>query len=68
MKTRYRVTTIDTLIQLQKVLLNKVQQFGLKYYDDILERIPREEIDNYNTIFKKHIPKSAKYEIVASYR
>jgi len=62
------IITIDSLKKQQTEVLNKVQQVGLKYYDDILERIPREEIDNYNRVFKTAVPKTAKYEIVGSYR
>ena len=66
------ITTIAQLRQRQDELLNDVQKAGLKYYEDILERIPRSEIDEYNTIFKTTFDKFAtpesKYEIVGSYR
>jgi len=62
------IDSLDLLKQRQSEVLNKVQQIGLKYYEDILERIPRAEIDEYNTIFKAAVPSSAKYEIVGSYR
>jgi NAD-dependent DNA ligase/DNA polymerase/3'-5' exonuclease PolX len=62
------VTSIAELRKRQDELLNKVQKAGLKYYEDILERIPRSEIDIYNEIFKSDVPSTAKYEIVGSYR
>ena len=51
-------------------LLNDVQKVGLRYYEDILERIPRSEIEEYKTYFEKAFPKEAnsKIEIVGSYR
>jgi NAD-dependent DNA ligase len=61
--------------------LNETQQTGLKYYEDILEKIPREEIDQYNQQFSKTFSQTKtdnnntgnnkpqpKYEIVGSYR
>jgi NAD-dependent DNA ligase len=65
------ITTIEALRE-NKQLLNEVQQVGLKYYDDILEKIPRSEIDDYKVVFdeamvESNIPDS-KYEIVGSYR
>lgn len=66
------ITTIAVLREQQDEVLNDVQKKGLKYYDDILKRIPRKEIDNYNKIFSKMFKKIADdkshYEIVGSYR
>ena len=62
------ITTIDQLRSNQNQLLNETQKVGLKYYEDILKRIPRSEIENYNTLFKSIFLKNASYEIVGSYR
>lgn len=68
------VTSIEDLRARQDELLNESQKAGLKYYDDILKRIPRAEIDEYNAIFKRVFEKvtkdstDSKYEIVGSYR
>ena len=65
------ITTIDQLRANQTILLNDTQIVGLKYYEDILKRIPRSEIECYNTLFKnifKEQIKNASYEIVGSYR
>lgn len=68
------ITSIEDLRTKQEELLNESQKAGLKYYDDILKRIPRSEIDEYNKIFKRVFEKVTKdstdsrYEIVGSYR
>ena len=66
------ITTIEQLRENQNDVLNDVQKVGLKYFEDILERIPRSEIDDYNKIFEKAFKKVAdensQYEIVGSYR
>jgi NAD-dependent DNA ligase len=66
------ITTIEQLREKQDEVLNDVQKIGLKYFEDILERIPRSEIDDYNKIFEKNFKKVAdeksQYEIVGSYR
>ncbi len=51
-------------------LLNDIQKVGLKYHYDIIKRIPRAEIEEYNEIFESLFPivNGAKYEIVGSYR
>jgi len=49
-----------------KDLLNDKQNIGLNYYEDILKRIPRKEIDAYNVLFQKYY--GANMEIVGSYR
>jgi NAD-dependent DNA ligase/predicted flap endonuclease-1-like 5' DNA nuclease len=67
------ITTIEGLRE-NKQFLNDVQKIGLLYYEDILEKIPRSEIDEYKLLFddvmsdiNKNI-KGSKYEIVGSYR
>ena len=66
------ITSIAQLRENQQ-LLNDVQKVGLKYYEDILKRIPRSEIEEYKTKFEKAMPsvnngEDAKMEIVGSYR
>jgi len=65
------VKSITELEKRKDELLNDKQRIGLKYYNDILQRIPREEIVD----FEKHIADSfpdndpdGRYEIVGSYR
>ena len=67
------VKTLAQLRDRQAELLNETQRAGLKYYEDILERIPRSEIDEYNTLFEREFRQVTKkpedqYEIVGSYR
>jgi NAD-dependent DNA ligase len=66
------ITSIAQLREKQNELLNDVQKAGLKYYEDILERIPRSEIDCYANIFESAFNKvkesGSHYEIVGSYR
>ena len=71
------IASIAELRAKQNDVLNDVQKAGLKYYEDILERIPRSEIDEYSVIFNRVFqeiiqgkPESEKnaFEIVGSYR
>ena len=72
------VTTIEALRANQDTLLNETQKVGLKYYEDILKRIPRSEIEEYKSLFTTEFLKAqqvqqaqaeeAKFEIVGSYR
>jgi len=68
------VKTIEELRERQNELLNDIQKVGLKYHDDIQQRIPRQEIEEYYRIFKSIFEKiskgssEAKFEIVGSYR
>ena len=70
------VTTIEALRANQDELLNETQKVGLKYYEDILKRIPRSEIEEYKSLFTREFLKAqakeegeeAKFEIVGSYR
>jgi DNA polymerase/3'-5' exonuclease PolX len=69
------ITDISMLRSNQNSVLNNVQKVGLKYYEDILERIPRSEIDQYlfimNEVFcglVKENDVESKFEVVGSYR
>ena len=65
------ITTMEQLELRKTEVLNDKQLVGLKYYNDILQRIPRSEIKEYEKIFKSAFPKSvecSRFEIVGSYR
>jgi DNA ligase (NAD+) len=66
------ITTIEQLRSRQNEVLNDIQKIGLQYYNDIQQRIPRSEIEEYERIFNKTFDKvksnDAKFEIVGSYR
>ncbi len=66
------INTIE-LLRENKDLLNDIQLVGLEHYEDVLKRIPRSEIDEYNKIFTNTFnplvtSSNDKYEIVGSYR
>jgi NAD-dependent DNA ligase/DNA polymerase/3'-5' exonuclease PolX len=63
------ITSIDQLRQKQH-MLNDIQKVGLQYYEDVLKKVPRTEIEEYKSVFEKALPKKsdAKMEIVGSYR
>ena len=64
------ITSIAQLRENQQ-LLNDIQKVGLKYYEDILKRIPRDEIVEYEKIFERNFVKkdaADSFEIVGSYR
>ena len=62
------VTTLEQLQEREAELLNDKQRIGLRYYYDILERIPREEIVEYESLFRESLPEGMKLEVVGSYR
>ena len=65
------ITNIEELRQNQDQL-NDIQKVGLKYYEDVLKRIPRSEIEEYKVIFESDFAKistpKSRFEIVGSYR
>lgn len=65
------ITTIDQLKE-NEVKLNDTQKIGLKYYEPLQKRIPRDEIKDFEKVFDKMFkevaPEGSKYEIVGSYR
>ena len=66
------LTSIKELRERQDDILNDVQKKGLKHYEDILKRIPRAEIVDYEKAFKKAFDKikqpGDEFEILGSYR
>ena len=65
------ITSIEQLRQNQQQL-NDVQKVGLRYYEDVLKRIPRSEIEEYKSIFERDFKQvstpESRFEIVGSYR
>ena len=70
------ITTIAELRE-NTQMLNDVQKVGLRYYEDILKRIPRSEIEEYESIFDinfmfatllKQPNDDPRFEVVGSYR
>jgi len=65
------ITSIEQLRENQQ-LLNDVQKVGLQYYEDVLKRIPRKEIDEYKEIIENIVKKIAieqtEFSVVGSYR
>lgn len=70
---------VTTIAQLREntQMLNDVQKVGLRYYEDILKRIPRSEIEEYESIFDtnfmfatllKEPNDDPRFEVVGSYR
>ena len=49
-------------------LLNEKQKIGLQYYEDILERIPREEMKLHEKLLLDNLDDSMKGVVVGSYR
>lgn len=70
------IKTIDELRIKQNELLNDIQKIGLKYHEQIQERIPRAEIEEFYKIFSiifkevevENSSSDSKFEIVGSYR
>ena len=66
------ITSVEDLKSADPSLLNDKQRLGLKYYDDIEQRIPREIIDQYENafqiVFNEVAPAGSALQIVGSYR
>lgn len=64
-------TTIEQLreaIKTNSKLLHGKQQIGLKYYEDLLERIPRQEMEEHDHLIHILLPDTLNAELVGSYR
>ena len=68
------ITTVEQLRDPDNMekLLNDKQKIGVKYYEDILKRIPRAEIVEFSKlfgeIFNKVVPEHSEFKIVGSFR
>ena len=68
------ISSIEELRERQDELLNDTQKVGLQHYEDLLLRIPRDEIVQFENLFKNEFAKisnkysGANFEIVGSYR
>jgi DNA polymerase beta len=62
------ITDLRTAVSKDPSLLNTNQTLGLKYYEDLLERIPRAEMDQHAALLSKACPAALTMDIVGSYR
>ena len=70
------IQTIEQLRVNPDLYLNDTQKIGLEFYEDILKRIPRSEVEDYEKVFQQAFNKAkregedkeATFEIVGSYR
>lgn len=60
--------TIAALRSADPKILNKNQQIGLRYYEDLLKRIPRAEMDAHAALLMSAKPEGVDGIIVGSYR
>lgn len=51
----HSIAKLRQMVKQNPGILNGTQKVGLQYYEDILERIPREEIDEYKSEFERII-------------
>lgn len=65
---KHSIKSIAELREKQGDLLNEVQKMGLKYYEDILERIPRAEMLQHDALLQEHLPRKATGIVVGSFR
>jgi DNA polymerase/3'-5' exonuclease PolX len=66
-----KVTSIEDLrakVVANPKLLNETQMVGLRYYEDINERIPRPEMEQHETLLMEFLPQSLRGIIVGSFR
>lgn len=54
LQSKYNITTIDDLrskYATDESILHNKQKIGLRYHNDLIKRIPRSELNEYNTLF-----------------
>jgi len=64
------IEDLRTAIRQNQLILHEKQLIGLHYYEDLLQRIPREEMDKHRQILHEYLPAALVFdsEIVGSYR
>lgn len=62
------IAQLRTAAAANKKLLSKTQTIGLQYYDDIMKRIPRAELEQHEALLLKELPAGMKGTVVGSYR
>jgi DNA polymerase beta len=64
------IADLRKAIHENQLILHEKQLIGLQYYEDLLERIPREEMDQHRQFLHEYLPAELVFdsEIVGSYR
>ena len=64
------IADLRKAIHQNQLILHEKQLIGLQYYEDLLERIPREEMDQHRQFLHEYLPAELVFdsEIVGSYR
>ena len=62
------ISALRAAVAKDKTILNKNQHIGLQYYEQLLERIPRKEMDQHAALLMTAKPASLEGVIVGSYR
>ena len=62
------IAQLRTAAKAKPKLLNKTQTTGLEYYDDIMKRIPRAELESHEALLLGELPAGMKGTVVGSYR
>lgn len=56
LQSKYNITTVDELkdkVSEDSSIIHDKQKLGLKYHNDLITRIPREEMEEYNRVLKE---------------
>lgn len=67
----FTIADLKSAVKAQKVILNNMQKYGLMYYDDLNDRIPRDEVQAVGQkiqLLLKKISREIIFTIAGSYR